>query len=411
MRIGILAYHAACNFGASLQLLSTYMFLKKKGHRPVVINWLPEDLERSIANGTPIEQQQCQQAYRKRVWTETPLCRTPQDVADVIRAQGIEAVIIGSDAVAQHHPLIGRIAFPCRTIITVDKVTSDRKFPNAFWGVWQDHLDKPVPLAVMSASSQDSLYRFIPCNTRREMARRIEQYNYLSVRDEWTADMMKCLTKGKRIPPVTPDPVFSLNQNAAEIIPTREETLEKYNLPEKYLLLSFLNKRKPSVTQHWIDSFTSMAQQDGLSCAILPFSHGDSFGNVEGASKISLPLDPLHWYALIKYSQGYVGNNMHPIIVALHNNVPFFSLDTYGMAYLKNIWVNDNSSKIKHLLTLAHLQDYRAVDISRFSKMPDPEDVYHKITHFDKQQAKAFADEYHSRYDSMMNDILNAISH
>lgn len=410
MKIGILAYHAACNFGASLQLLSTYMFLKKNGHCPVVINWLPEDLELSVANSTPMVQQQCQQAYRQRVWKETPLCRTSQEIAEVIKSQNIESVIIGSDAVAQHHPLIGRIAFPCRTVIAIDKVTSDRVFPNAFWGVWQDFLDKPVPLAVMSASSQDSLYRFIPCSTRRQMANRVEKYDYLSVRDEWTADMMNFLSKGKRIPPVTPDPVFSLNQNASEVIPTREEILGKYNLPENYILLSFLNKRKPSVTQHWIDCFTSMAHHDGLSCAILPFSHGDSFGMVKGTSKISLPLDPLHWYALIKYSQGYVGNNMHPIIVALHNNVPFFSFDTYGMAYLKNIWVNDNSSKIKHLLTLAKLQDYRAVDISRFSKMPNPEDVYHKITHFNKQQAKVFADEYLSQYNHMMNDILNAIS-
>lgn len=28
MRIGLLAYHSAINFGATLQLLSTYMFLR-----------------------------------------------------------------------------------------------------------------------------------------------------------------------------------------------------------------------------------------------------------------------------------------------------------------------------------------------------------------------------------------------
>ena len=31
MRIGLLAYHSAINFGATLQLLSTYMFFKNNG--------------------------------------------------------------------------------------------------------------------------------------------------------------------------------------------------------------------------------------------------------------------------------------------------------------------------------------------------------------------------------------------
>ena len=46
MRIGLLAYHSACNFGANLQLLSTIGFLKKEGHTPIVINWIPASLEK-----------------------------------------------------------------------------------------------------------------------------------------------------------------------------------------------------------------------------------------------------------------------------------------------------------------------------------------------------------------------------
>ena len=32
MKIGLLAYHSACNFGATLQLLSTYRYLLKAGY-------------------------------------------------------------------------------------------------------------------------------------------------------------------------------------------------------------------------------------------------------------------------------------------------------------------------------------------------------------------------------------------
>ena len=45
MRIGLLAYHSAINFGATLQLLSTYMFFKNNGYEPIVINWVASDLE------------------------------------------------------------------------------------------------------------------------------------------------------------------------------------------------------------------------------------------------------------------------------------------------------------------------------------------------------------------------------
>lgn len=38
MKIGILTYHAACNFGAFLQLLSTVEHVRKRGLEPLVIN-------------------------------------------------------------------------------------------------------------------------------------------------------------------------------------------------------------------------------------------------------------------------------------------------------------------------------------------------------------------------------------
>ena len=63
-----------------------------------------------------------------------------------------------------------RITFPCKRIISIGKNTSDREYPNPFLGVWQDYLDHPIPMAVMSASCQDSfLYKLIPSRIRKEM--------------------------------------------------------------------------------------------------------------------------------------------------------------------------------------------------------------------------------------------------
>ena len=42
-KVGILAYHSACNYGANLQILSTIGYLKKKGYEPFVINYEAKD--------------------------------------------------------------------------------------------------------------------------------------------------------------------------------------------------------------------------------------------------------------------------------------------------------------------------------------------------------------------------------
>ena len=313
MKIGLLAYHSVCNFGATLQLLSTYTYLLNHRHTPIIINWVPEDLEEYYRSCTPKTQFECQKSVRRQLWKETDLCRNSQEVAQAIRKEGIEAVIVGSDAVAQCHPFLERVTFPCKTVIAIGKNTSDREYPNPFWGVWQDNLEHPIPMAVMSASCQDSSYRLIPSGMRKEMRKRIASYKYLSVRDTWTRDMMAYLSKNQVVPPVTPDPVFAFNQNAKSLIPTREDILKRFHLPEEYILLSFLDKSYPSVSQEWIDALARLAEAEGVTCVMLPFSHGNSFGSLPHS--ISLPLSPIDWYALIKYSQGYVGNNMHPIVV------------------------------------------------------------------------------------------------
>ena len=76
MKIGLLSYHAVCNFGATLQLLSTCGYLCKHGHTPIIINWVPKDLEESYKVHTPDVQYIRQQELRDQIWNETALCRT-----------------------------------------------------------------------------------------------------------------------------------------------------------------------------------------------------------------------------------------------------------------------------------------------------------------------------------------------
>lgn len=388
MKIGLLAYHAVCNFGAMLQLLSTYMFLKNHGHEPVIINWVAKDLENYYAQNTPISQIENQLKLRLQLWKETALCRTIKDVANIISNEQIDAVIIGSDAVVQHHPLFERIVFPCRNIIAINSVTSDVVFPNPFWGIWTDYLDKPVPVALMSAASQDSKYKYISKKLRKQMKERIMAFSYVSVRDVDTQKMFSFITEGQCCPSVTPDPVFAFNQNAASLVPSKEELMKKYGLSGKYMLISFKNEKRCNVSQTWLNKFQDIAKHHGIQCVSLPFSTSLSAGELE--SEIALPLNPIDWYALLKYSCGYIGNNMHPIVVCIHNTVPFFSFDNYGTKHANGLFCDSSTSKIRHILKVANLLDCRIASNSLFRRTPSPEHVFNKLQTFDKAKCKKF---------------------
>lgn len=407
MKIGLLAYHAVCNFGAMLQLLSTYMFLKNHGHEPVIINWVAKDLENYYAQNTPISQIENQLKLRLQLWKETALCRTIKDVANIISNEQIDAVIIGSDAVAQHHPLFERIVFPCRNIIAINSVTSDVLFPNPFWGIWTDYLDKPVPVALMSAASQDSKYKYISKKLRKQMKERIMAFSYVSVRDVDTQKMFSFITEGQCCPSVTPDPVFAFNQNAASLVPSKEELMKKYGLSGKYMLISFKNEKRCNVSQTWLNKFQDIAKHHGIQCVSLPFSTSLSAGELE--SEIALPLNPIDWYALLKYSCGYIGNNMHPIVVCIHNTVPFFSFDNYGTKHANGLFCDSSTSKIRHILKVANLLDCRIASNSLFRRTPSPEHVFNKLQTFDKAKCTTFAQDYLSKYNEMMTAILRHI--
>jgi len=402
MKIGLLAYHSAINYGATLQLLSTYMYLKNHGHEPVVINWVPSDLEAFYVRRSTEQQRAYCRQIRQQIWHETSLCRTAEEVAREVEAEHIDAVIVGSDAVAQHHPAVERAVFPCRRIVYIQKYTSDRMFPNPFWGQFNDYLPRPVPVAVMSASSQDSAYPMFTPWLKRRMRGAIERYAYISVRDTWTQAMVEHVTDGKRCPAVTPDPVFAFNDNASSLVPGKAEILERYGLPEPYILLSF-KKEHNTVTQEWLETFEAVARQEGYTSVLLPFPDVPSFGRLD--HQVSLPLSPLDWYALIRYSAGYVGHNMHPIVVSLHNAVPFFSFDNYGKKLLGGRRYTDQSSKILHLLDQAELTDYRISCLHAGFTPPAAAFVFHKLRHCPVQKEQAFADAYARQYRQMMTDI------
>lgn len=400
MKIGIITYYKVLNFGANLQAISTYCYLKHKGHDPVFINYIKKEGLLAIERGKYDSQWNMHIGFVDSIIKEqTPICQTIEEVLKVIGDYGIKSIIVGSDALLQHHPFITRIRKAQRKIIFIQQITSDRLFPNLFWGVG---LSDKIPMALMSVSSQNSDYRFFLPSTKRAMNLSLKNMRYISVRDKWTQDMVKIIMN--RQVPITPDPVFAFNQNAKNLIPDKDYILKHFMLPDKYVLLTLFSQ---TLSENLIHELKWLFKKDGVSLVILPLPTGVKFKH-DADFEIKLPLSPLDWYALLKYSYAYVGSNMHPIVSCLHNSVPCFSIDNWGRTDFWGHKKYDGSSKVQHIMEVFGLQhNHRLIENGRCKVTAL--DIYNGIMSFQKSSVSMIALEHLSKYNIMMEEILYSL--
>jgi hypothetical protein len=228
--------------------------------------------------------------------------------------------------------------------------------------------------------------------------------------------MISYLTDEKILPDVTPDPVFAFNNNIPPQF-MKEEILKRFDLPEKYILFSFF---KQNIGNNWAKEFELCCKKSGYQCIGLPMPEKLVFFSLE--KSVQLPLDTLDWYYLIKYSAGYVGERMHPIIASLHNNKSFYSFDHYGvensrmgklLEHVKLKKTVDNaevlkSSKIYDILCKAGLLDnyysYKAMNT-----LPTPKFVFDKLMTFDIEKCKMFNNDQTQHYEDTMAKTIEIL--
>ena len=393
MKIGILTYHSVCNFGANLQALSTVSYFKNNSIDVKVIDWCPKDLKQYYSRTVCEKQREYHKEFVKRYIPLTTHCENSEEVKKVIHKEHFDVIVIGSDAVFSFIPFLKRIHLSRKTGIGVLSVTSDHKIPNPFWGDFMEIKNK-VKLVALSASAQYLDYNKCTLWEKRKIKRLICNFEQINVRDRWTKMVLSKFTN--KCIKITPDPVFGFNVNVKEQI--EEVTLRnKFGLSNKYILLSFCSFIYPG---EWYKNLFNLLKDEGFQIINLAMPEGCL--DIPCDKIIDVPLSPLDWYALIKHSDGYIGQRMHPMIVALNNIVPFYVFDHYafkkGNSHLE-------SSKIYDLLERADLlsQYCNIKDSKRFNLVP--QDVVSAILTYDKNKVASFVKEYQRLYFDMMSSI------
>ena len=402
-KVGILTYHCVTNFGAQLQTISSVGYFRRKGYQPIVLHWFPSDLENFYKHEVPVCQYDEQMKFAETMLPLSRLCRTVEDVANEIKRLQINAVFIGSDALFDYTPKRNRKHLNIKKFRLEPNGTvgATHALPNAFWGCFNDYLKKPVLCSGFSISSQNAPYFRYNKSELKEMKRLLGYFGFLSLRDEWTCNMVKYISRRTDVT-VTPDPVFAFNLNNDFGI-TKEYILKKYNLPTDYILISFCLDH---LTDAYINEVIHKVEvQSGFPCVSFPMPRKLKAYNTR--YKIELPLPTLDWYYLIKYSQGYIGELMHPIIVSLHNSVPFYCFDQYGAikTIIPMIWHKKlpESSKIYDVLKqggfLQNMYSYQS------KLLPSTDEVVEKFLSFDKAACGQFAKSMEAKYLAAMGQV------
>ena len=401
MRIGILTFFNGFNFGANLQAVSTYLYLKKHGHTPIFINYKSkENYNRWLNLHQNNQFQEHLQFVNSIIKSQTTFCHNSEEIMNVVNSEQIDAVIIGSDAVLQHHPFLTRLKFDKIRLVRKKHMVPEMLFPSPFWGIG---IAPRVPPALMSVSSQNSPYHSFSTKSIEKMNKTLAKMRYISVRDNWTKDMVKYIT-GKNVD-VTPDPVFAFNYNAPELILSKDDVKFKYNLPDKYVLVC-LGGQTLSVEQ--LDELKDLYAKEGISCVAFKLPEGISFKHHFDYSIDGL-LPSNDWYSIIKHSTGYIGTNMHPIVVSLHNAVPCFSIDNWGRTDFFNRKINDGSSKVEDIMKYFGVSENHEMEQEGKCKVTIDE-IFNKMMSFPVSNVKYKADILYQKYLSMMESIISNLS-
>jgi len=379
MHIALLTHHWVPNFGANLQTLATTRHLSERGHTVTVLDYIPPGLEFFYTNRVPEVQRA---AHTEFVNNNIRLSKRVQNMEECktwLTENAVDGLIVGSDAVMQ----LRRAA-----------KTADLQFPNPFWlTAWAP---KKIKTAMISGSSMGCSYlRLKQPLTLLRIAFCLLAYDYLSVRDRWTQNLVRNWTLRLCNPVLTPDPVFSLNQ-----VLTSEEVQQFNNngMEKPYILLSCMKGR---LSDEWVEGFVEISHRHGCNVYELPMPEG--YADLPVDWKIPFPLSPLQWYLWLKNARGFVGQRFHSIVVCLHNSVPFVSIDSYGQA-IKNDW----KSKIFDLCTRSGFPEQRIP--YKMINNTSPMQVYNLLKLFDCSKAKAFSKKMSDKADKNLNQLLMTIT-
>jgi hypothetical protein len=302
LKIGILTYHGAYNFGANLQALANQRYLQALGHEVWIIDYRKE-LEIGDYDHVPKEQAQAHEAFLVRELHLTKRCMTRQDLQDCCREHRFDHVLVGSDAVW-----------------SIPSWWDFSEGLPVFFMDWLFEMDiaQETKVSSISVAHMGSGFGHLPQEIQDQLKAALNRFHVINVRDHWTRQAVLDLIGPNKPVGISADPVFSLEP------PTSISRLDG-----DYVLVT---PSSDAFLVGWLEEFRALANARGIKVIELPIP--DRISNMKLDGVLGFPLDPLDWFSALTHARGFVGIRFHAIVSSIAGGVPFFSVDSYGSGTL-----------------------------------------------------------------------------
>lgn len=388
MKVGILTFHSSCNFGANLQTLAMQSALRKLGVRPVVVDYREPKKHEIYRSITPEAQHAEHEGFLSRYIELSPLLTTEDQVRDYC-CDNLDLLIVGSDAVFRLLPKY-QLRRMWRLLLGRTSLTSgfSTHLP-PYFADWPASRSEHLQIASVAASSEGTRFRALKRSLSAPLRRSFSRFNFVSVRDDWTGQMVRHFTGGGVQPEWCPDPVLVLRDAFA--IPDHERPLQDLS---RHVLVS------GKMSLDWLNRLGQAAEKRGLKIANLP--NPDNNFNFEGAHlRLDLPISPLRWFLMLGAAAGFVGIRFHALVSSLAGKRPAMALDRQARFDFNY----DQRSKVADLCRRAGVPTrYSTVD--EVQKL-DPGVVLDRLQDPALQsRADAFADQAIVRFYEVLRKVL-----
>lgn len=390
MKIGILTFHAPCNFGANLQAYSSTCYFRKHGHEVVVLNFIRE-ADHNYRNKISAPQWQEHHDFITRNLPLTKILSTVEEVENEIISQKLDLMVIGADAVWR---------------------MPQNKEDLVFYGTWLRNLSTHVPTASLSAAHMGNGFRELDDEYKRIIRECLLNFKLISTRDSWTRDRLnKDIFGSDIVKIVNPDPVVWLS----EFLGNREIDLPQEIEKNKYFLMSLPKDWIKYHTQkrlNWFKDFKQIVNNNGFQLVELPIPEGDSGAPFDYT--IPFPLNPADWFSWIRDAKAFCGVRFHAIVSCISSGTPFYSIDTYGnpsrlltvinrMGLYRFARLFDGRSKIRNLLKGSSFENNRVH--GEIINLP-PDKLFSILTTTDSNRILEFRDSLRAQFDSTAAKIM-----
>lgn len=317
MKIGILTHHWVYNFGANLQALATQSALRTMGFDPIFINYREPSKVEGYRGAICDSQVEKHESFSSQYLRQSLLLKSDREIEDFC-CDALDVVLVGSDAVFMLVPKFDPLNIVRKLKNRKFKVTE--KLP-PHWLGWEDqNRGAHILKASIAASSMGTSYFFLTPKLRESLRKKISDFDYISVRDDWTLKMIRSLSGRSKDVKICPDPVFSLNSNF--ILP-ENETID-IDVSETILMAGKFD-------HGWLSNFVRIAHDNGYKIANCP-NPDNEFINEQFDFEIKLPLSPIAWYSLLSKCAGYIGVRFHALVSCIANQTSVINVDPHRSA-------------------------------------------------------------------------------